>query len=131
MSPNEDMSEHFSDEVEDPDMQNYYESLFAVVGECGNNVMIYSSESVILRHQIPVGTVVKSFQFNKRGNEIIIVTKDQRIRFYNLSRFEGVFIKELNTVHRGAIRTTDLSNNGGFMLTGGEDNLVKIWDYDA
>ena len=74
---------------------------------------------------------MKSFQFNKRGNEIIVVTKDQRIRFYSLSRFEGVFIKELTTVHREAIRTTDLSNNGGFMLTGGEDNLIKIWDYDA
>jgi hypothetical protein len=21
--------------------------------------------------------------------------------------------------------------NGGFMLTGGEDNLIKIWDYEA
>jgi hypothetical protein len=76
MSPDDEGSEHFSDEVGNQEVQNYYESLFAVVGECGNNVMIYSSESVILRHQIAVGTVVKSFQFNKRGNEIIIVTKD-------------------------------------------------------
>jgi len=34
-------------------------------------------------------------------------------------------------VHRGSVRSTDLSNNGGFMLTGGEDNLIKIWDYEA
>jgi WD40 repeat protein len=34
-------------------------------------------------------------------------------------------------VHRGSINSIDLSLNGGFMLTGGEDNLIKIWDYDA
>lgn len=65
-----------------PEVHSYYESLFAVMGECGNNVMIYSSDSIVLRHHIHVGAVVKSFQFSKRGNEFIVVTKDQRIRFY-------------------------------------------------
>ena len=40
-------------------------------------------------------------------------------------------LRDLNTVHRGACKTTDLSKNGGYMLTGGEDNLIKMWDYDA
>jgi len=101
------------------------------MGEYGNSVMIYSSDSVVLKHHIQVGIVVKSFQFNKNGREIIVVTKDQRIRFYSFTRFEGNYLKELSTVHRGAVQSTDLSNNGGFMLTGGEDNLIKIWDYDA
>jgi hypothetical protein len=60
-----------------------------------------------------------------------LVTADQRIRFYSLARFEGIFLRELTTVHRGSINTTDLSLNGGFMLTGGSDNLIKIWDYEA
>lgn len=60
-----------------------------------------------------------------------MVTKDQRIRVYSLARFEGIYLRELNTVHSGAVTTTDLSENGGFMLTGGQDNLIKIWDYDA
>lgn len=120
-----------TDSMDVPEVHSYYESMFAVMGECGNNVMIYSSDSIVLRHHIHVGSIVKSFQFSKRGNEIIIVTKDQRIRFYSLSCFDGAFMKELSTVHRGAIRTTDLSNNGGFMLTGGDDNLIKLWDYDA
>jgi WD40 repeat protein len=24
-----------------------------------------------------------------------------------------------------------ISNNSGYMLTGGEDNMVKVWDYEA
>jgi len=62
---------------------------------------------------------------------VILITADQRIRFYNLGRFEGIFLRELTTVHRGSVNTTDLSLNGGFMLTGGADNLIKIWDYEA
>lgn len=25
----------------------------------------------------------------------------------------------------------DISNNSGYMLTGGEDNMIKVWDYEA
>ena len=57
--------------------------------------------------------------------------KDLVIRVYSLARFEGIYLRELHSVHRGAVNCTDLSQNGGYMLTGGEDNLVKIWDYDA
>ncbi len=40
-------------------------------------------------------------------------------------------MRQIETVHRGAINSIDLSSNGGFLLTGGEDNLIKVWDYDA
>ena len=59
------------------------------------------------------------------------MTKDQRIRVYSLATFDGAYLRELHTVHKGAVTSTDLSNNGGYMLTGGQDNLLKMWDYDA
>lgn len=93
--------------------------------------MIYSSDSIILKHKINVGRIIRSFQFTKNNREIIIVTKDQRIGIYSLATFDGAYLRELLTVHKGAITCTDLSLNGGYMLTGGEDNLLKIWDYDA
>ena len=109
----------------------FMDSLFGIMGEYGNNIMIYSSDSIILKHQINVGQVVRSFQFTKNNRELIVVTKDQRIRFYSLATFEGAYIREVHTVHKGACTSTDLSHNGGYMLTGGQDNLLKIWDYDA
>ena len=107
------------------------ESLFGIMGEYGNNIMIYSSESIVLKHQINVGHIVRSFQFTKNNRELIVVTKDQRVRIYSLATFDGAYIRELHTVHKGAITCTDLSQNGGYMLSGGQDNLLKIWDYDA
>lgn len=101
------------------------------MGEYGNNLMIYDTESIILKHQIQAGYVLRSFEFNKNATEVVLVTDDLRIRFHSLVKFEGVFLRELQTVHRGSINSIDLSLNGGFMLTGGEDNLIKIWDYEA
>lgn len=46
-------SENMSDGMGHLDhVESFYESLFAVMGEYGNCIMIYSSDSVILKHQI-------------------------------------------------------------------------------
>lgn len=107
------------------------ESMFAIMGEYGNNILVYDTESIILKHQIQGGNVLRSFEFNKNGTEMTVITEDLKIKFVQLDKFEGTFIREILTVHRGAINCSDLSLNGGYMLTGGEDNLLKIWDYDA
>lgn len=85
------------------------ESLFGIMGEYGNNLMIYSSDSIILKHQIQVGCIIRSFQFTKNNREVIVVTKDQRIRIYSLATFDGAYLRELHTVHKGAVTCTDLS----------------------
>lgn len=102
------------------------------MGEYGNNVMIYDTESIILKHQIPAGRVLRSFEFTKNGsNEIVLVTDDLKIMFYKLDCFAASWIREIATVHRGSINSVDLSQNGAFMMTGGQDNLLKVWDYSA
>jgi WD40 repeat protein len=45
-------SEHLTEALEGEEIQNYYETMFAVMGEYGNSVMIYSSDSIVLRHHI-------------------------------------------------------------------------------
>ena len=60
-----------------------------------------------------------------------MVTKDCKVRFYSLMRYDGIFIKEIPNCHRGSINGLDVSHNSGYMITGGEDSMVKIWDYEA
>jgi WD40 repeat protein len=59
------------------------------------------------------------------------MTNDCRIRFYSLARYEGLMLREVTSVHRGAITALSVSNNSGFFLTGGEDSMLKVWDYEA
>lgn len=59
------------------------------------------------------------------------MTSDCRLRFYSLARYEGIILRELSAVHRGSITALSVSNNSGYFLTGGEDSMLKAWDYEA
>ena len=104
---------------------------FAVMGEYGNNVICYDTESFLIQHHVQVGSIVKSFRFANRNQDLLVVTKDCRVKFYSLLRYEGVFMREVSHCHRGMLTALDVSANSGYMLTGGEDRLLKIWDYEA
>jgi WD40 repeat protein len=78
-----------------------------------------------------VNSVVRSFQFSNNNQDLVVVTKDCRIRFYSLFKFEGIFLREVANCHRGSISSMAITSNSGYFLTGGEDNLIKIWDYEA
>jgi len=104
---------------------------FAVMGEYGNNVVIYDTDSFLIQHQIMVHHIIKSFQFANNNRDLLVVTKDCKIRFYSLMKYEGIFLREVANCHRGAINGLAVSGNSGYMLSGGEDNMVKIWDYEA
>ena len=101
------------------------------MGEQGNQVMVYDTDTVILKHQLNPNYAVKLFEFNKNGTEAIIVTTDQKIKVFKLDSFQGTYLRELLNVHRGSVNSADLSLNGGFMMTGGDDSLIKAWDYEA
>jgi WD40 repeat protein len=118
----------FSDRVlgEDESQQK-----FGVMGEYGNNIVIYDSESFLIQHQIQVNNIVKSFKFANNNRDLLVITKDCKVRFYSLIKYEGIFMREVANCHRGSITGLDVSNNSGYMLTGGEDSMVKIWDYEA
>lgn len=92
---------------------------FAVMGEYGNNVIIYDTESFLIKHQIMVNNIVKSFRFSNNNNDLVIVTKDCKVRFYSLMKYEGLFLREISSCHRGLIRSIDVSANSGYMVSAG------------
>lgn len=66
-----------------------------------------------------VNQIITQFRFGNMNQELIVVTKDCRIKFYSLIKFEGIFLKELNHCHRGSISSLSISNNSGYFLSGG------------
>ena len=61
--------------------------MFAIMGEYGNNVIVYDTESFLIQHQIMVNNIVRSFKFANNNNDLVVVTKDCRIRFYCLMKY--------------------------------------------
>ena len=107
--------------------------MFGILGDHGNNLLIYETDSIVLRHKISVGTIIRSFKFHPNSKKVTIVTKDLRTRVYKLSKFEGVYCanSELISVHREGISAFDMSANGKYMVTAGDDKLIKLWDSKA
>jgi len=105
--------------------------MFGILGDHGNNLMIYETDSIVLRHKICVGAVIRSFKFHPDAKKVSVITKDLRTRVYELSKFEGQYLSELASVHREGISAFDMSSNGQYMLTAGDDKLIKLWDSNA
>ena len=101
------------------------------MGEYGNNVNIYDSNSFFIKNQIQAGHILRQFQFANNNRDLILVTVDCKVRVYSLAKYEGLLLREISTAHRGNITSLSISNNCGYMLTGGEDCMVKVWDYEA
>jgi WD40 repeat protein len=119
------------DENSDPNTDTVSVSKFAVMGEYGNNVNIYDSTNFFVKHQIQAGHILRQFSFANNNREIVMVTSDCKVRVYSLAKFEGILLREISTVHRGNVTSASISNNCGYMITGGEDCMIKVWDYEA
>lgn len=93
---------------------------FGVMGEHGNSVNVYDSSTYKVTHSISAGgNIVSQFAFANNNRDLMMATIDCKVRFYSLSKFEGIFLREISTVHRGAICSSAVSQNSGFLLTGG------------
>lgn len=60
-----------------------------------------------------------------------MITTTCKLRVYSLAKYEGIFLREISSAHRGNIVSLGISSNTGYMITGGEDNMLKVWDYEA
>lgn len=101
------------------------------MGEYGNNVNIYDSDSFLVKNQIQANSILRLFAFANNNRDIVLATTDCKIKTYSLAKYEGILLREINTVHRGSILSLSISNNSGYMITGGEDCMIKVWDYEA
>jgi WD40 repeat protein len=106
-------------------------SRFAVMGDYGNCVNVYDARTFIVQHQIAGGHQLRQFTFANNNRELVVMTNDCRVRFYSLARYEGILLREISAVHRGSITTLSVSANSGYFITGGEDAMLKVWDYEA
>ena len=106
--------------------------LFAVMGENGNSINIFDGSTFNIKHAInSQGHLVRMFEFGNANRDLVVATTDCKIRTYSLVRYQGILMREIGTVHRGSITSMSISNNSGYFLTGGEDHMIKVWDYEA
>ena len=72
--------------------------------------------------------------FSPNGQDLLVIScgQEYRVKFYGLNGFEAIFIKEFTGCHAfSEITDIAISQNSKYLVTGGSDKIIKIWDYSA
>ncbi|KAF6298269.1 cilia and flagella associated protein 52 [Rhinolophus ferrumequinum] len=60
--------------------------------------------------------------------QLITCGTDRKIAYWEV--FDGSVIRELEASLSGSINGMDITQEGVYFVTGGDDHLVKVWDYN-
>jgi WD40 repeat protein len=73
---------------------------------------------------IRVNTLFKYVCYHPANHQIITTGTDRKIGYFET--YDGSMIRELEGSMSGAINAMDISDCGNFIVSGGDDKLVKV-----
>ncbi|KAM9856612.1 cilia- and flagella-associated protein 52 [Aulostomus maculatus] len=72
-------------------------------------------------------TLFRTVCYHPEQYQIITSGTDRKITYWDV--FDGTTIRELEGSQSGAINGMHISTDGKYFVTGGDDKVVKVWDY--
>ena len=73
---------------------------------------------------IRLNCLFKNIIFHPVGNQVITTGTDRKISYFET--LDGSMIRALDGSMTGAINSLDISGDGQFFVSGGDDKLVKV-----
>ena len=114
---------------------SYDSKQFAVLGTHSSIIFIWDVQTFAQKFRINTsGFVIQKMLFSPNGQDLLVISSGQeyKVKFYGLNGFEAIFIKEFSKCHSFAeINDIAVSKNSKYLVTGGSDKIIKIWDYSA
>jgi len=100
--------------------------LLASIGIGSGSLVIFNVDTMDKVLEIPSqGRSLKLVQFAPIKNEAYAITQDCRLHRYCLDT--GELAHESSPLHLDVINAMSMSDNGRFLLTGGNEGLLKLW----
>jgi WD repeat-containing protein 90 len=100
--------------------------LLASIGIASGSIVILNADTMDKVLEIPAqGRSLKLVQFAPIQNEVYAITQDCRLHRYCLNTGELAY--ESSPLHLDVINAMSISDNGRFLLTGGNEGLLKLW----
>lgn len=91
--------------------------------------IIWDLETYRRSQMVMANTLFQCLVYNYEENQIVTSGTDRKIAYWET--LDGSPIRELEGSMSGAVNGMDISNDGHKFITGGDDKLVKVWDYDS
>jgi WD40 repeat protein len=73
-------------------------------------------------------TMFKSIVYHPDESQLLTTGSDRKIGYWDT--FDGQVIRALEGSESGEVSTLSISKSGSHYVSGGEERLLKLWDYD-
>ncbi|XP_078426734.1 cilia- and flagella-associated protein 52 [Cetorhinus maximus] len=87
------------------------------------DIIRYARNQMILAN-----TLFKCVCYHPEEYQILTSGKDRKIGYWEV--YDGSVIRELDGSLSGSVNGMDITANGDYYVTGGEDKLIKFWGYN-
>ncbi|XP_071968734.1 cilia- and flagella-associated protein 52 [Engystomops pustulosus] len=99
-----------------------------VTASSDGTCIIWDLERFIRKQMVLSNTLFRCVCYHPEEFQIITSGTDRKIGYWEV--FDGSAIRGLDGSLSGAINGMDISDSGSHFVTGGDDKLVKVWDYN-
>ncbi|XP_074745130.1 cilia- and flagella-associated protein 52-like [Strix uralensis] len=99
-----------------------------VTASLDGTCIIWDIVRCIRKQTILATTLFKCVCYHPEEYQIITSGTNKRIGYWEV--FDGSMIRELEGSASGSINGMDITSDGAYFVTGGDDHLVKLWNYN-
>ncbi|NXC20565.1 CFA52 protein, partial [Corythaeola cristata] len=99
-----------------------------VTASLDGTCIIWDIVHLIRKQMIQANTMFKCVCYNPEGYQVITGGTNRRIEYWEV--FDGSALREVEGSASGSINGMDITSDGACFVTGGDDHLVKLWDYN-
>lgn len=102
--------------------------IFGTIGSESTSVIVWNTTSYGIRNRIPVYNGLVKNVCLLTNKLISVILEKGEVKVFSLVAFEGILVKEYNYLHSGGINSFVLSKNLKFLITGGNEGIIKVTD---
>ncbi|XP_072259665.1 cilia- and flagella-associated protein 52 [Pyxicephalus adspersus] len=99
-----------------------------VTASSDGTCIIWDLERFVRKQMILDNTLFRCVCYHPEEFQIITSGTDRKIVYWEV--FDGSPIRGVEGSMSGSINGMDISDNGSHFVTGGNDKLIKVWDYN-
>ncbi|XP_057279952.1 cilia- and flagella-associated protein 52 isoform X1 [Pezoporus wallicus] len=98
-----------------------------VTASLDGTCIIWDIARFVRKQMFLANTLFKCVCYHPEEYQVITSGTDRKIGYWEV--FDGSVIREVEGSASGSINGMDITSDGAFFVTGGDDHLVKLWDY--
>lgn len=90
-------------------------------------VIIWDLVRFVRLQMVMANTLFECVSYHPEENQIITSGTDRKVVYWET--YDGNQIRELDASSTGGINDLDIDADGKYFATGGDDTILKVWDY--